>query len=350
MTAKQTGSRPMRALAAILGTWIAVRIAMLLPVAAQGPPSPSLPIASTTTTFAEAPAQAPPALRLTQAAVRPERSRGTVAGRVPRLRPLRSEVILSGWDASQSKGAATPATGLTQTLERVPSRPASQPIPAVPVLDPEERSVSNRRVRISGSGWALARAGGGQASLAAGGQLGGSQAGLRLYAARDRGVLAVTTLVSAPLGQARGRYGAIGLALRDRAVGIIVERRIAFDSGARNAVVVTGYGGLYDVKLPEKFRLDGFVQGGTVGGEGFVDGAVRVERTLLEHGRSRLSAGAGAWGGAQSDAARLDIGPQIVARMPIRQTMTRISAEWRERIAGDARPGSGLTITAGVDF
>ena len=66
--------------------------------------------------------------------------------------------------------------------------------------------------------------------------------------------------------------------------------------------------------------------------------------------RFRIDFGAGIWGSAQRGAARLDIGPTIGVAVPIARRAIRLSADWRERIAGDARPGSGPAFTIGSDF
>jgi hypothetical protein len=60
--------------------------------------------------------------------------------------------------------------------------------------------------------------------------------------------------------------------------------------------------------------------------------------------------GAALSGGAQPGISRLDIGPEIQVRLPLPQGGARLSVEWRERVAGDALPGSGLAITLGADF
>ncbi|MBS0285465.1 MAG: hypothetical protein JSS15_13700, partial [Proteobacteria bacterium] len=57
----------------------------------------------------------------------------------------------------------------------------------------------------------------------------------------------------------------------------------------------------------------------------------------------------GAWGGAQRGAARLDVGPAAGVAVPAAMPL-RISLEWRQRIAGDARPGSGPALSIGADF
>jgi hypothetical protein len=47
---------------------------------------------------------------------------------------------------------------------------------------------------------------------------------------------------------------------------------------------------------------------------------------------------------------RLDDGSLITLPFRARDTSLRLSAEYRFRIAGDARPSSRLTVTLGVDF
>ena len=116
------------------------------------------------------------------------------------------------------------------------------------------------------------------------------------------------------------------------------------------AVSATAFGGFNDIPLPGGLRLDGYGQAGVVGGDAFVDGAVRAARTIMTSGKARLSAGAGLWGGAQPGVRRVDIGPQIVATLPINARAVRISGEWRQRVAGNAAPISGPSITLGFDF
>ncbi|VVT20968.1 hypothetical protein SPHINGO361_150133 [Sphingomonas sp. EC-HK361] len=63
-----------------------------------------------------------------------------------------------------------------------------------------------------------------------------------------------------------------------------------------------------------------------------------------------MDSGLGAWGGAQREASRLDIGPSIVALVPVGRQRARLTIDWRQRVAGNARPGSGLALTIGADF
>lgn len=132
-------------------------------------------------------------------------------------------------------------------------------------------------------------------------------------------------------------------------MGVIVERRFALNAAGRNVTAVIGFAGIDGVALPHDFRLDGYAQAGLVGGDAFADGSIRVERTITKPGRTSVALGAGIWGGVQPGAGRIDIGPQIVARIPLHRP-TRISVEWRQRIAGQAAPASGPSLTLATDF
>ncbi|MDB5699999.1 MAG: hypothetical protein JWL66_198 [Sphingomonadales bacterium] len=207
--------------------------------------------------------------------------------------------------------------------------------------------------RLSGSVWALYRPDSGGAALGSGGTLGGSQAGARIYYEPGPRGVALTARISAPLAVRDGREASVGVGLRGRSVGILVERRVALDRGGRNAMSVTAYGGLYDVVLPEDFSLSGYVQFGVVGArrrDRFVDGAVRVIHPLAGAGGVKISAGAAISGGAQPGVLRGDIGPELIADVPVGARHVRITAGWRERVAGRAAPGSGPSVTTGFDF
>lgn len=198
------------------------------------------------------------------------------------------------------------------------------------------------------SAWVLVRRDG-PPPLGTGGELGGSQAGIRGFYTMAAPV-ALTARVSRPLARAQGSEASAGIALRHGNIGLLLERRVALDSAGRNDFSATAYGGVSEIKLGHGVRLDGYAQLGIVGGDAFVDGAIRVERTFATIGNTRVSAGAGAWGGAQPGAKRVDAGPQVVAQLPVEGSNIRVSAEWRERVFGDAAPRSGPSITLGVDF
>jgi hypothetical protein len=184
--------------------------------------------------------------------------------------------------------------------------------------------------------------------------LGGSQVGIRArYRLGDRVHLAAR--ISAPTANNRGKEAALALDVSpfvSLPLTLMVERRVALDSGGRNAFGVGMFGGLDREVLP-RIRLDGYGQVGIVGIRSrdlYADGAVRVERELAVAGRVRIGAGAGLWGGAQPGASRVDVGPQLVVHAPIGALSVRLGAEWRQRTVGDARPGSGPVLSLGADF
>ena len=230
--------------------------------------------------------------------------------------------------------------------------PSERPNRAVAVL-PATPTRSTPVRRFSLSAWALIRADV-SPGLATAGQLGGSQAGVRARFDLGKSV-GLAARLSGPIGSSRGKEAAVALDVRPFAalpVTLTVERRIALDRGGRDAFALGMFGGV-DREVAPGLRVDGYGQAGVVGIRSrdlYLDGAVRVERDLHSSARWRLGAGMGAWGGAQPGASRLDVGPQLVLHAPVGTLNVRASAEWRQRVAGDARPGSGPVVSLGADF
>ena len=336
-------SRPLRALGVVLGGWTAARVFALWPIAPAGEaalvdkadvplPTPivAMPLDNDVPLFAERPLSA----RGERAVAKKRRAMAALEG----LAEARSEAV----GAVAAHDALTP---LPNTVFASPLVRGQSTVPGLPAASSEPN-------RWSGSAWALMR-GDGAPALASGGQLGGSQIGVRIFYTPGPKAVALTARVSAALSERTGREAAVGLALRGRNVGLIAEQRFALDKSGRDAPAVFVYGGVSDVDIGGGVKVDGYAQAGIVGvkhPDAFVDGALRVETPLLKAEKSSLSVGAGVWGGAQKGAARIDVGPQIVARIAVAETNLRISAEWRERIAGGAAPASGPSVTVGFDF
>jgi hypothetical protein len=112
------------------------------------------------------------------------------------------------------------------------------------------------------------------------------------------------------------------------------------------------------LRLPYDTRLEAYAQAGWVGGDAstaFADGQMSLLREFGGVGRAtndavRLMFGAGAWGGAQEGAERVDIGPTLRADFRLGRVPARISVDWRQRVAGDASPGSGVAATLSAGF
>lgn len=226
----------------------------------------------------------------------------------------------------------------------------------VRALPADRRLLDEGGRRLSFSGWGILRGGGGTNLAGGAGQLGGSQAGLRAALALGRSRdMALFGRVSSPLSTSGGREAALGLEwqpLKAVPVRFAAERRQSI-GGGRNAFALGLSGGVSATPLAHGFSLDAYGQAGMVGArrrDGYIDGALRVERELVSAGTLSISAGAGAWGGIQPGVARLDVGPQIVARVPTGGATLRLGFEWRQRIGGHARPGSGPVFSVGTDF
>lgn len=160
------------------------------------------------------------------------------------------------------------------------------------------------------------------------------------------------------LGGVRDNAVALGISARPLPsvpVMAAVEGRLADQAAGRSIVPAAfAYTELPPVSLPMRLRAEAYLQAGYVGGAfatPFADGLVRVDRLLLRLGATEARVGAGIWGGAQKGAARLDMGPSASVAMPLgKGTFGRVALDWRFRMAGDARPGSGPAVTLSAGF
>lgn len=181
------------------------------------------------------------------------------------------------------------------------------------------------------------------------GTLGGSQAGGRIWYRLGHG-LALSGRLYVPLRQPQAGDVAAGLdwqPLPALPVHLLAERRQAIGRDGRSAFSLTAYGGLSRA-LTRRVRLDAYAQAGIVGlreRDLFVDGAARLSAPL-----GPVEVGAGVWGAAQPGLARLDAGPSLAWRLPVRRAALRLEADWRVRLAGAAAPGSGPALTLAMDF
>lgn len=207
--------------------------------------------------------------------------------------------------------------------------------------------------RLQLSAWALLRnpqAGvAGTRSLATGGALGASQAGARLTYSFTRQI-AATLRSSSEVGRRGGEFAA-GLRLQPLGnipLWVNAERRMRIGryGGGRNAFALFLEGGVYDRPMPFRLRLDAYLQAGVVGfkqRDRFIDG----NATLTGPVYRQFSAGFGVWGGAQPGVYRVDAGPRITMRV---RSNLKVHVDYRQRLAGNARPGSGPAITLAGDF
>lgn len=107
------------------------------------------------------------------------------------------------------------------------------------------------------------------------------------------------------------------------------------------------------VKLPVALRAESYGQAGYVGGENstaFADGQLHILRDVHHFDLGKVSVGAGAWGGAQEGATRVDVGPSVRLDVKVGEAPARLSLDYRERVAGNAEPPSGVAITLSTSF
>ena len=106
-------------------------------------------------------------------------------------------------------------------------------------------------------------------------------------------------------------------------------------------------------RLAANLRAETYIQAGYVTGRfatAFVDGQARITRPVARADDFRLEAGAGAWGGAQKGASRLDVGPTASLGVRLGAVNARLSADYRFRVAGEAEPASGPALTLSAGF
>ena len=221
---------------------------------------------------------------------------------------------------------------------------------------PEAAAIAGQTAdrRWSGSAWAFLR-GGGRATMLSPGQVGGGQAGGRILYRIDRH-LSAAARISTAIGGIRQTEAAVGFdwkPVETLPVHLMAERRIAIDRGGRNAWTMGAAGGVDDVRIASGWRLDAYGEAGVVGAHRrdlYADGAARIARAINLGGGTSLAVGGGAWCAAQPGAARLDVGPSVVLRLPVEHRAIAVALDWRERVLGHARPGSGLALTVATDF
>lgn len=331
-----TGGRPLRFLAVSLGGWVMIRIAVLLPEIGSHPSIEILPrLIASLVPASVAAGHAGPKFVASTVPARPL-ARPIVRSLPQQPAPRRARLVEQPPDPVIIL-AAHVAPGL-QTV-RIPLALA----PPTSVRGPG---------RLNGSAWLLVR--GGPAGTVSGGQLGASQGGMRFtYALGERRRVALAARIAAPL-KGRGREIALGVDWQPTTLPIrlIAEQRFVLDGGRGGPTVgvIAGYG---PSEIARGVRIEAYGQGGAIargGIEGFVDASARVTHPIGSIAGGHVDIGIGAWGSAQRSASRFDIGPSIVATLPIAHKSLRLALDWRERVAGRARPGSGPALSIGTDF
>ena len=257
-------------------------------------------------------------------------------------------------------------------LGRLPLPPglALALVPPQPVPAPLSWAAAVATPRWSGDGWVLVRRGqgptpGGIAAASGFPSYGASQAGgvirFALVPGSGRAPQAYLRLSRALGGFDEGEVAA-GLSARPFAavpLRLLGEARVQRSAGvARVRPAASLVSELPPVRLPLGVEGEAYAQAGYAGAPfgskrgatPFFDVQVVTERRLASAGPAELRVGAGAWSGGQDGAARVDLGPRASVRLDAGRARSRLALDWRFRVAGNARPASGPTLTFSAGF
>ena len=288
-----------------------------------------------------------------------KRNRGNVRDNRDTGRPRQATGVQAMPDGGL--GSKTPTPQLSTVLgtsQRSISLRLVVPTENVSVRDEPVFQISRWRA----DGWLVLREG--SSKLAEGGRLpasyGGSQAGVALayrLAPASHYAPAAYFRTNRSFGSHGETDSALGLRIRPLqgvSIDVQVEARLTQrrdSTEIRPAALVAG--GFEDAKLPMDLKARGYGQAGYVGGDfatAFADGALVAERETVTLGAGTLSIGAGAWGGAQKGASRVDVGPTVAVKFMAGEGPVRLEAGYRLRVAGNAAPENSGVLTLSTGF
>jgi hypothetical protein len=362
--------QPLVFLLTVLCTWSAARVIHHWPV-----PDPATP-GTTPVAAAGSPHPGPAARGADRTAAR------TLAARsLDRWRVLAPSVRMPGaQDGPPGRMApAMPPSGSIGALEAAPLRKESGTAASLPPADAAAPQAGDAGLiaaldavrpghgRWSVYGWSLIRPGESGGSLAPGGQYGGSQAGLVVqWMLADRAVRpALYARATSALARGDDRTLALGISKRPVAglpIDIAVERRLALVEGQADRWALLAAGGTAKVLAPTGTRLEVYGQAGFVGlarSQAFFDLQAMAVQPVHRRGDTVLAIGGGAWAGGQQNPDgrggkpwlhRIDIGPRAALTLPVRDGTLTLALDWRQRIDGNARPGSDVALTLSAGF
>lgn len=221
-----------------------------------------------------------------------------------------------------------------------------------------DRAAMGRRWQLGG--FALLRDGGslpnqpgsGPPGAAASPVLGGGQVGGSLafvtdpYARRPLALVARANVAADPQG-VRGETAQLALGLRQAllpGVSLSVERLIPLGAATQGAFTARLAAGARLKPLGQ--RLEAYGEAGVLDtGQVYAGGQARAR--VVRFGPATLNAAT--WASVQTgstDVWRVDVGPSLNAKV----RGIRIEADWRQRVGGNAAPGSGPVLTVSAGF
>ena len=383
MNATRRRGQPLAVLGFVLAGWVGVRaavweppFALPAPFATQSSPATEL----TADNGAESARAASPLARPEPAEFAPPRPLATKAepplplagGTREALSPTpfapvehRPEAVAVAVAATPPRVAAAHQLLYLAALGRLPLPPGlALDVPPQPT--PPPRLLAAATPRWSGDAWVLLREDSGRLAAASGfPSYGASQAGgvirYALAPGSPRAPLAYLRLSRAIGGFDEGE-AAVGLSARpfaDIPLRLLGEARVQRGSGGtRVRPAASLVSELPPVRLPLGIVGEAYAQAGYAGAPigskrgatPFFDVQAVADRALASAGPAELRVGAGAWSGGQKGATRLDLGPRASLRLDTAPARSRLALDWRFRVAGNARPASGPTLTFSAGF
>jgi hypothetical protein len=258
--------------------------------------------------------------------------------------PVMQPPEINVYGGGPDRESAPQKLAMAEPIPQMQSSPQWKSTPSI-----AEASQPGRLDRLSLSSWAMLRDQPGSQSLASGGTLGGSQAGVRLLW-KFNPHIAASLRTNAPINGQRSAEVALGARFQPFVswpIAFTVERRQSVGRyGGQDAFAVFAEGGAYGRPMPWNSTLDAYLQTGIVGAkrrDWFVDGSAALTRPVWRN----VSAGFGVWGGAQPGLNRLDMGPRASMRVT---NKVRVHLDYRQKLLGNAAPGSGGVVTLAGDF
>lgn len=273
--------------------------------------------------------------------------------------PLR--VVQASSRQAYSRYQAMPSLMVSAAIGPQQTGTPTGPLASFPTMLPPPAGANARKFPLEIYAYSFWRAGGPAPGQIGNGQYGGSQsaviASYPLRHFKTGGKAAQLSLVG------RAAIAHANIAERELAAGLrwrplqrlpfhlTAERR--FRHGRADAFAAYLAGGVDAIPLPLEFKLDSYAQGGFVSGKSggmFADFNARADRQVKQAGPATIAAGASIWGGGQDDIFRVDLGPSLRADVAMGGANFRLTADWRFRIAGKAKPGNGPAVTLSTSF
>lgn len=270
------------------------------------------------------------------------------AAAAPSRPPDAGAIAQHGYDALATGDRRTAAADFADAAARAPGDPRA----------PAWRREADRLTqRWSGSAYIFARAAG-PSGFASAALLGGGQSGATLaftpapLAARPLALTLRGAVAQDGVGiDTASAQGALGLRWQLRpGVAVSAEWLVASGDAAASGWTARISGGASGSTARLVWR--GYGEAGVVNAQPFVAGQGFVGAELQLHG-VRAQAGGGIWGAVQHDGdtlGQLDVGPSLRLHPEALQLPVDIVLDYRVRVAGNARPGSGVAVTLAAWF